>query len=90
MNKKKTIEIEDKKITLQMPPTSWVLKNLDINRLRTDQDDHLKTVKLILDNSVVEPANLTVDNLTPKEALELRQKAVFWFFGIGNQNSKKE
>ena len=88
MNENKTFKIGEKEFVLQMPATSWILSHFNANDLSQDNDNQLNTVSLIIENAVVKPSNIGVDDLSAREALELRQKAVSWFFGFENKNNK--
>lgn len=70
----KEITVGDKKMTLQKPSTQWFLETVDESKDRNGNPRSTVILKRMLENIVVEPADLKINDLTINEAEILQNK----------------
>lgn len=72
------MKIGDKELTLQRPGTMWFLDLVDNSKDRNGNVRSAKMVQGLLENVVIEPANMQVDDLTINEVEQLQIKVGEW------------
>lgn len=74
MSDKNKITVGDKELTLQKPTTEWFIKTIDEAKDRYGNPKSVVMIKRMLENVVIEPADLTINDLSIAEAEELQNK----------------